>query len=418
MNAGGDYGYTCIDNEPSGSANENHQCPYPLYTYHSDNSEKYKWVFDGECSDGYEVRLEDVSGTQEERAEQCASKCASRENAHPSDSWTTGGVDIKRSTIQGFLIHRDYNYCWCETSLGTDCSRNVNNGYIRYDFTTPGVLVRMKIDSRKWENFVAHNLRVTQVLRSKSAWAARENSASRASIIGSSHVQHHDYVKAIDHDRVTYWEGAAKIDQFLQIDLRHSYFVKRVAVTLPIAIKNATRVVVTDNFKATSGQECNTSDTFDRVHGDEVVGDILHHYKPQFTEDGNMHHNYATDLSGALVKFDNGTNDPFATRDHSNTQYFGEQQWDIASNGGFSIVGTFKAKDAQGGFYERLLQFKAESGSSMSVVRHDKNEYFYIELFDPNGQACNSESHDGVHGLSVPTNQWVNLIWRYNAEKR
>ena len=54
----------------------------------------------------------------------------------------------------------------------------------------------------------------------------------------------------------------------------------------------------------------------------------------------------------------------------------------------------------------------------MSVVRHDKNEYFYIELFDPNGQACNSESHDGVHGLSVPTNQWVNLIWRYNAEKK
>ena len=104
---------------------------------------KYRRVFDGECSDGYEVRLEDVSGKEEERAEQCASRCASRENAHSSDSWTTDdGVDIKDREIRGFLLHHDYDYCWCETSLGATCARTANNGYIRYDFTTPGVLVK------------------------------------------------------------------------------------------------------------------------------------------------------------------------------------------------------------------------------------------------------------------------------------
>ena len=113
-------------------------------------------MFDGECSDGYEVRMPDVSGTEEERAEQCASKCASRENAHSSDSWTTGDVDIKDREIQGFLIHRDYDYCWCETSLGATCARTANNGYIRYDFTTPGVLVKMKVHPEKWHAYWEH----------------------------------------------------------------------------------------------------------------------------------------------------------------------------------------------------------------------------------------------------------------------
>jgi len=35
MNAGGDYGYTCIDGESTGASNEYRQCAYPLYTYHS-----------------------------------------------------------------------------------------------------------------------------------------------------------------------------------------------------------------------------------------------------------------------------------------------------------------------------------------------------------------------------------------------
>ena len=35
MNAAGGHGYTCIDGASSGSANEDWECAYPLYTYHS-----------------------------------------------------------------------------------------------------------------------------------------------------------------------------------------------------------------------------------------------------------------------------------------------------------------------------------------------------------------------------------------------
>ena len=97
----------------------------PLYTYHSDNSEKYKWVFDGECSDGYEVRLEMYQGREERQSSAHLNVPVGERPS--SDSWTTGGVDIKRSTVkvpdssrlQLLLVRNIPRY---------DCSR-INNGY-------------------------------------------------------------------------------------------------------------------------------------------------------------------------------------------------------------------------------------------------------------------------------------------------
>ena len=115
----------------------------------TDACKQYKFMFNGDCGSGQEIRLQNVNGTQEERAEKCASACASR--GSPRNAGWDHDNKINEE-IAGFLIHKESEQCWCETASSVNCPRT-HNGYIRYDFTTPGVLVRMKVHPEKWKAY-------------------------------------------------------------------------------------------------------------------------------------------------------------------------------------------------------------------------------------------------------------------------
>ena len=103
---------------------------YDLGVY-SIGYDDYKLIRSGECNDGSEIRMADVTGsTQTEKAANCASACLSRGTPFSGYSWS-GKEDW---VIQGFIIHLTVTACWCETSLGATCSYD-NDSWQRYDFT-------------------------------------------------------------------------------------------------------------------------------------------------------------------------------------------------------------------------------------------------------------------------------------------
>ena len=96
-------------------------------------SANYKFIRHGECNDGNEIHMADVTGsTQAEKAANCASGCWSRGTPYSSVTWS----GKENWVIQGFIIHPTYGGCWCETSLGATCSHD-NDSWQRHDFTSP-----------------------------------------------------------------------------------------------------------------------------------------------------------------------------------------------------------------------------------------------------------------------------------------
>ena len=112
---------------------------------------KAKFIFNGECNDGNEIRMYDGDqgetpfihgdnpGSPDERIARCSTAC--REKKEPTDGrkWTD-------FVAQGFIVTPKANFyggrCYCETKKGFECSKKEDTAgrkYNRYDWRSIGL---------------------------------------------------------------------------------------------------------------------------------------------------------------------------------------------------------------------------------------------------------------------------------------
>ena len=90
-------------------------------------------VFDGECSDGSEIRMYngggDNPGSAADKAVRCSAAC--RVQKKPlAGSWT-------KFVALGFIVDPKSGRCWCESSDAFTCKRGSSkSSYDRYDWKT------------------------------------------------------------------------------------------------------------------------------------------------------------------------------------------------------------------------------------------------------------------------------------------
>ena len=91
-------------------------------------------VFDGECTDGSEIRMYegngDNDGSVEERVSRCSAACRAKKKP------LTGSWDD--FVANGFIITPSNGRCYCESSDAFTCERK-SNEYDRYVWKTIGV---------------------------------------------------------------------------------------------------------------------------------------------------------------------------------------------------------------------------------------------------------------------------------------
>ena len=94
---------------------------------------EYIKVFDGECSDGSEIRMYegdgDNPGSAEERALRCSEACLHKKEPL-SGSWTD-------FIAKGFIVASTTGECFCESSDAFTCTRH-SNAYDRYAWESSG----------------------------------------------------------------------------------------------------------------------------------------------------------------------------------------------------------------------------------------------------------------------------------------
>ena len=116
-----------------GDASSSLPCPLtlPVSRSFSPADVAHSKKFDGECSDGSEIRMYegngDNPGTAEERAIRCSAACRAKKSPL-SGSWS-GFV------AEGFIVIPTTGRCYCESSASADCSRGSSTSeYDRYDW--------------------------------------------------------------------------------------------------------------------------------------------------------------------------------------------------------------------------------------------------------------------------------------------
>jgi len=108
-------------------------------SHNSGDYDRFAWAtqdvahtkqFDGECTNGSEIRMYegngDNPGTPEERAVRCSAACRNKKAAL-SGSWT-GFV------ATGFIVIPTNGRCYCESAESASCSRTGTSEYDRYDW--------------------------------------------------------------------------------------------------------------------------------------------------------------------------------------------------------------------------------------------------------------------------------------------